>query len=329
MEVTNPFFSIIILCWNSNPTILRCLEALNAQTIQDFEILLIDNGSTEPISSELVGKYPHLTINFFRLEHNIGFAGGNNFATSHAAGNYLVLLNADAFPNQDWLENICKGILKHPNCFYASKLIMNNCPERLDGTGDVYHVSGLVWRKSHNTLISSFPEQEMEVFSACGAAAVYPINAYRQVNGFDDDYFSYVEDIDLGFRLRLIGYRCIYLPNAVVHHLGSGSTSRRSDLSVYYGQRNLVWTFVKDMPGIFLWLLLPLHLLTNLILLALAIFRRQGLITLRAKRDALLKLPEMFNKRKQIQSTRTAPTRKLMSVMDWSPFSPINKLIHK
>ena len=329
MDMKNPIFSIIILCWNSNPTITLCLEALNAQTINDFEILLIDNGSTEPISSDLVGKFPHLSIRFFRLEHNIGFAGGNNFATSHAAGNYLVLLNADAFPDEDWLEYIRRGILKYPNCFYASKLIMENSPERLDGTGDVYHVSGLVWRKSHNTLISSLPDQEMEVFSACGAAAVYPITAYRLVNGFDDDYFSYVEDIDLGFRLRLIGYRCIYLPSAVVHHVGSGSTSRRSDLSVYYGQRNLVWTFVKDMPGIFLWLLLPLHLLTNLILLALAVFRRQGLITLRAKWDALLKLPKMLNKRKQIQSSRTVPTRKLMSMMDWSPISPINKLIHK
>jgi GT2 family glycosyltransferase len=327
--MTNPFFSIIILCWNSNSTIALCLESLNAQTNQDFEILLIDNGSTEPIPSELVEKYPHLTIKLFRLEDNVGFAGGNNFAATHASGNYLVLLNADAFPNQDWLDNIRNGISKYPNCFYASKLIMGNSPERLDGTGDVYHVSGLVWRKSHNTLISSFPDREMEVFSACGAAAVYPINAYRLVNGFDDDYFSYVEDIDLGFRLRFIGYRCIYLPNAVVQHVGSGSTSRRSDLSVYYGQRNLVWTYLKDMPGIFVWLLLPLHLLTNLLLIALGISRKQGLISLRSSRDALLKLPEVLQKRKKVQSTRTIPILKLMSRLDWNPFSPLNKLIHQ
>ena len=329
MELTNPLFSIIILCWNSNATISLCLDALNKQTNQDFEILLLDNGSPEPISGALIEEYPLQRIRLFTLENNIGFAGGNNYASQQARGNYLVLLNADAFPNQDWLENIHKGILKYPNSFYASKLIMKNSPERLDGTGDVYHVSGLVWRKSHGRLITSFPDREMEVFSACGAAAVYPINAYRLVDGFDDDFFSYVEDIDLGFRLQLIGYRCIYLPGAVVHHLGSGSTYQRSDLSVYYGQRNVIWTFVKDMPGLLFWLLLPIHILTNLIMMTLAIFRKQGLITFRAKLDALHKMPVMLRKRKQIQGSRSAATQKLISVMDWNPFSPINELIHR
>jgi len=329
MDQEHPFFSISILYWNSDQTIDACLDALNAQTDQDFEILLIDNGSTQPISRRLIEKYSRLPINLFTLEHNFGFAGGNNFASAKAKAEYLVLLNADAFPRPDWLENIRDEIRHHPGCFFSSKLIMANDPCRLDGTGDIYHVSGLVWRRSYNTKISSFPEKEQEVFSACGAAAVYPLNAFKQVNGFDEDYFSYVEDIDLSFRLRIRGYKCIYLPNAVVNHVGYGSTYRRSDLAVYYGQRNLVWTFFKNMPGIFVWILAPLHLLSNLLMITLGIFRRQGKITIKSKWDALRNLTLIFQKRKLVQSTRSVPIHRLLLAMDWNPISPMIKLIHK
>jgi GT2 family glycosyltransferase len=328
MDKVHPLFSILILCWNSNQTIVSCLDALDAQTIQDFEIILVDNGSTEPISKELLIRYSHLSIDFYTLEHNIGFAGGNNFAASHAKADYLVLLNADAFPNPDWLDSIRKGIIKYPNCFYASKLIMADHHERMDGMGDVYHVSGIVWRRSHNTLISKVNDREQEVFSSCGAAAVFPVSAFKQVNGFDEDYFSYNEDTDLGFRMRLMGYKCMYLPDAVVYHIGSGSTSRRSDLSVYYGQRNLVWTFIKDMPGIVVWILAPVHLLGNLLMIVLAIFRRQGAVTIRAKWDALRNISAIIRKRKVVQNTRSVPVQQLLRVMDWNPFSPISKLIH-
>ena len=329
MNIAKPYFSIIILCWNSSQTISTCLEALNVQTSQDFEILLIDNGSTQPLPKDLFEKFPNLNIQFYALEHNAGFAGGNNFAAKHARGEYLVLLNADAFPKRDWLENIRAGIKKYPQSFIACKQIMADHPERLDGSGDVYHVSGLAWRKAYNTLISHASDREGEVFSACGAAAAYPSDAFHHVNGFDEDYFSYIEDVDLSFRLRSLGYKCVYLPDAVVYHVGSGSTGRRSDLAVYYGQRNLVWTFVKDMPGISMWLFAPLHVLTNLLQLVLAVFRRQGKVTLKAKLDAVRGLTEVLRKRKEIQRSRSVSAYSLLREMDWNPLSPIIKLIHK
>src|SRR4030042_3389996 len=135
MDQEHPFFSISILYWNSDQTIDACLDALNAQTDQDFEILLIDNGSTQPISRRLIEKYSRLPINLFTLEHNFGFAGGNNFASAKAKGEYLVLLNADDFPGPDWLENIRDEIRHHPGCFFSSQLIMANDPCRLDGPG--------------------------------------------------------------------------------------------------------------------------------------------------------------------------------------------------
>lgn len=329
MDKAKPYFSVIILCWNNNRTIHACLQALSAQSFQDFEILLVDNGSNEPVSTDLTQSYSNMDIQFFTLEQNIGFAGGNNFAAARARGEYLVLLNADAFPEPEWLQNIRQGIAKHPKSFFASRLVMADHPERLDGTGDVYHASGMAWRKAFNTLAAPRNEREEEAFSACAAAAAYPAEAYRRVNGFDEDFFSYIEDVDLGFRLRLLGYRCIYLPRAIVSHVGSGSTERRSDLAVYYGQRNLVWTFIKDMPGASVWLLAPLHLLANLLQLILAIFRRQGRITLQAKIGAIRGLAAVLKKRQQVQNSRAVPGYKILLRMDWNPIAPLVKLIHR
>ena len=104
MNKEQPIFSIIILFWNNHQTIATCLDALSAQTIQDFEIIIVDNGSNEPLSKALLSKYPNLSVECYTLEKNIGFAGGNNFAASHARANHLVLLNADAFPTRIGLK---------------------------------------------------------------------------------------------------------------------------------------------------------------------------------------------------------------------------------
>jgi GT2 family glycosyltransferase len=325
----HPFYSIIIPYWNSSQTIRPCLDALSAQSYPDFELLLVDNGSTVPMAADLAVVYPHLPLQLFRLEKNTGFAAVNNFAATKASGEYLVLLNTDAFPAADWLEQLRRAIRQYPGCFFASRLIMAQHPELMDGSGDVYHASGLAWRKAYNTPVASDGDQDREVFSACAAAAVYPLEAYRKVGGFDEDFFSYSEDVDLGFRLRLAGYRCMYIPLARVNHLGSASTSRRSDFSVYYGHRNLVWTFIKDVPGVWVWLLAPFHVAINLLMIALGISRKQGKIMLQAKLDALRGIPVMWKKRRLVQSSRVVPSASLLRVMDWNPFSPLIKLLRR
>ena len=322
-----PFFSIIILYWNNQEYIHRCLQSLHSQTYKNFEVILINNGSDQPLPEKLESFFPK--INYQKISENIGFSAGNNYGAKIAKGKYLVTLNADAFPEPDWLEKVFSSIDSYPNCSFASKLVMVNDPTRLDGTGDVYHFSGLVWRKNYNRLIDNVKLKEGEVFSACGAAAVYPIEAFDQVGGFDEDYFAYVEDVDLGFRLRLAGYRCIFLPEAIVHHVGSGSTGKRSDFSVYYGQRNLVWTFFKNMPGILFWILLPIHFFTNVLIIIFSFLRKQGKITLIAKYDAYLKKSSILKKRNSIQKTAEFSESNLLASIDWNPVSPILKIFQK
>src|SRR6185436_15150615 len=123
-------------------------------------------------------------------------------------------------------------------CF-ASELRMAGDPRLLDGAGDVYHVSGLSWRRGHQRPLSGLGTERREVFSPCAAAALYRRDVLAAVGGFDESLFCYFEDIDLGFRLRLEGHRCLYVPGAVVHHVGSALSGRRSAFTVYHGHRNL------------------------------------------------------------------------------------------
>lgn len=156
-----------------------------------------------------------------------------------------------------------------------------------------------------------------KIFCPSAAAALYRRIALDQIGGFDDDYFCYVEDVDLGFRLRLAGYSAVYVPDAIVRHIGSATTGgQHSDFAVYHGHRNLVWTYIKDMPGILFWALLPLHLILNLVTVVYFGIRGQGRVILRAKWDAVVGIPKMWRKRHVIQQNRVASVIDIWKVLD-------------
>jgi GT2 family glycosyltransferase len=327
--MTSPFFSIIVLYWNSAKYLAENLSALARQTWQDFEVILLDNGSQQPPDPKVLAQFPELPLRMITSENNLGFAPGNNFAARSARGEYIVLLNSDAFPQPDWLEQVYAGIQRHPNAFFASRLLIADDPQRLDGEWNVVHATGLVWRRAHGRPLSAAWTQERAVLSACAAAGVYPHAAFEAAGGFDEDFFAYMEDVDLDFRLQLLGYPCYYLPKAVVRHAGSGSTAPRSDLVVFYGHRNLVWTFIKDMPGwLFCTMLLP-HLLVNLLYLLVALFFPFRGAMVRAKWEALKGLPTAWKKRRAVQRKRKVSVRTVAGLLEWNPFAPLIKLTYR
>jgi GT2 family glycosyltransferase len=131
---------------------------------------------------------------------------------------------------------------------------------------------------------------------------LYRRDAFEELGGFDEQFFCYFEDVDLGFRLRLRGHRCVYIHSAVVRHVSSASSGYRSDFAVYHGERNAVWTFVKNMPAPLLWLYLPQHLALNLAALLFYPMRGQGKSVWRAKMDALRGLPAVLKQRRRVQA---------------------------
>ena len=310
-------FALIVVNWNSWDLLSRCLEKLRTQTFQDFTVLVIDNASEHPAPQGLLDRHGNVTL--IRNRSNVGFAAANNQAFALLKDTeWVALLNPDAFPEANWLQRLIEAAAENPGfSMFASRQLMEGSRHLMDGDGDAYHISGLVWREGHGSKQFYAPPQTREIFSACAAAGFYRKDALSSANGFDEDFFCYVEDVDIGFRLRLMGHRCLLIPNAVVHHIGSASTgSQHSDFAVYHGHRNLVWTFVKNMPGALFWLLLPLHLLMNLVTVAVFIARGQGKVILRAKRDAIKGLPRAWAKRKQIQAGRVATIGEIWRVLD-------------
>lgn len=308
--------SIVIVNWNSWKLLDRCLHALAQQTWQGFKVVVIDNASTQPVPETFLER--HAGIEFIWSNRNLGFAAANNLVIRNQAdAEWVALLNPDAFPEPDWLARLMEATQQHPGyAAFGSRQLIAGSEHLLDGDGDAYHISGLVWREGHGKAVASAKQEVREIFSPCAAAALYRRDALLETGGFDEDFFCYVEDVDLGFRLRLMGYRSLLVPAAVVRHIGSATSGgRRSDFAVYHGHRNLVWCYVKNMPPALFWLLLPLHLAMNLAVIIAYILRGQACVILKAKRDALHGLPSMWKKRKPIQSGRTAGYAEIWRIM--------------
>jgi len=313
----SPLVSVILVTWNSAAYLPRCLDSLAAQTFQNFEVIVVDNGSSDGCVTDLEARWPTLNLRLTLLPRNTGFSAANNLGAALAQGQWLALLNTDAFPEPDWLQNLLQAAADHPDFrFFASRQLSALDASRLDGDGDAYHVSGLAWRWGLGHPAALRGQENREVFGACAAAALYWRASFLKIGGFDEDLFSYLEDVDLSFRLRLTGNRCLYVANAVVHHIASASLGLTSDFALYHANRNLVWIWVRNMPTSFLWRFWPQHLLANWIYVLYYLLRGRGKILLRAKWDALRGLNQALQKRKITQAERTASDAELLAVME-------------
>jgi len=322
VPVPRPAISIVIVCWNSAAYLPRCLEALSRQSARDFEVIVIDSGSAEGAPVGLSEAYPALHIRTEALPSNIGFAAANNLGARLAQGTWLALLNPDAFPEPGWLAELVNAAASNPGAFFASRQLKATEPGVLDGEGDEYHVSGLAWRRNYALPIYAALGSQ-ETFSACAAAAMYSRQDFLDAGGFDEDFFAYLEDVDLGFRLRLLGLKCVFVPAAVVSHVGSASTGQGSDFAVYHGHRNMVWTFVKDMPALLFWIYLPLAAVMHLFDVLDYSLRGRWHVIWRAKLDAIRGLPAVLEKRRRVQSGRIASNAEIHRAMCRNLLAPL------
>jgi GT2 family glycosyltransferase len=313
-ELSEPRVGVVVVSYNPGPHLARCLEAVGGQTLAPQRVIVVDNGSADGGLAGLGGLAGEREI--VALGRNTGFAAGANRGVERAADcDWVALLNPDAFPEPGWLEALVRHARERPEvALLASRQLIADDPSRLDGAGDVYAVSGLAWRRFFGRPAGEASSPE-EVFSPCAAAALYRRDALVDAFGFDESFFCYFEDVDLAFRMRLRGHRCLYVPDAVVHHVGSAVSGRHSAFSLYHGHRNLVWTWWKNMPGPLVAAYLPHHVALTAV--SLVHFAARGLFrpVFRAKRDALRGLPAVLAQRRRTQATRVATARDLRRVM--------------
>ncbi len=295
----------IVVNWNAGNMLQRSITSLTKQTRCLDRIIVVDNNSQDRSLDHLAPF--GLRIEILRLQNNTGFAAANNVGIAKASDcEWVALLNPDAIAEPNWLKYLLDAAATNPAyTSFASRMLCSDNPSTLDGAGDVYHFTGFSWRRGYGWDADRRYLRPEEVFSACAGAALYHRDALMEIGGFDESFFCYMEDVDLGFRLRLRGHHCLYVPTAVVRHVGSASTGKNSDVSVYYGHRNLVWVFFKNMPASLLVLFLLPHVLANMFSIAAYAVRGRERIILRAKYDAIEGLRHIFRQRKQVQRKRT------------------------
>lgn len=312
-----PKVSVLIVNYQAGDRLRRCLDHLAAQTFRDFEVIVVDNGSSDgSIETARASAQPFALVD---PGGNVGFAAGNNRGAERARGEWLALLNPDAYADPDWLERLLAAAARYPWAdAFGSLQIDAAAPERLDGAGDVFHALGVPYRGHFGWPIGARPTADGETFAPCAAAALYRRSTFLALGGFDERFFCYGEDVDLGFRLRLSGGRVIQVADAVVHHEGSGISGRQSDFTIYYGNRNRVWLAFKNMPGALYWPLLPFQIAATLVLLARSIRRGQGAVYFRALRDGYLRLFELAGSRAALQRARRASVGEIARAMTWS-----------
>jgi GT2 family glycosyltransferase len=312
--VSSETVGVLIVNWNSGTLLGRCLDTLGEQRRRPDRILVVDNASEDGSEQSVSGREG---VGLLRMPRNLGFAEANNAGVRELTDcKWVALLNPDAFADPGWLEALMAHAGRYPEvASLASRQILADQPDLLDGTGDVYTVAGLAWRRDHGRPANAGGLASGDVFGACAAAALYRRDIFVECGGFDARYFCYFEDVDLAFRLRLRGFRCLYVADAIVHHVGSALTGFRSDFAVFHGQRNMVWTFFKDMPGGLLFRYLPHHILVNLASLVILGVRGQGGTALRAKWAALRGLRPIIASRGILHSERTASSAQVREAM--------------
>lgn len=313
-----PAATVAVVAYRSGATLVRCLERLAAQTFRDFELVLIDNASPDGEARAAARIVPGTRL--IENAENLGFAGACNQAAREGRGRWLVLLNPDAYPQPDWLAELMAATARWPGVSsFTSRQVMDEDPGVLDGLGDVMSLPCIPYRGGY---LQRDPGDtpEGQVFSPCGAAMMIDRRLFLDVGGFDESFFCYCEDVDLGYRLQLAGEPTVLVPGAVVQHVGSASSGgSKSEFALFHGYRNRFWVLVKDTPGLLLPLVLPAHLLTAAYIATRKPNRRYLGVTLKAYRAALAGLGEVLKQRKAVQAARRRSALAIARTMTWNP----------
>jgi len=312
-----PRITVVIVNYNSGARLEKCLAHMARQTFADFETIVVDNASSDGSAQAANGA--EIPVTLINAGSNLGFAAANNLAAKKARGEWLAFLNPDAYAAPDWLAEFVAAAERYRGVdAFGSAQLNADEPSRIDGAGDVCHAFGLIYRGHLGFAADALPE-DGEVFSACAAAAFYRRETFQKLGGFDERFFCYCEDMDLGFRLRLAGGRAVQMARAVVLHEGSGVSGRRSDFTVYHGARNRRWVYYKNAPYAVLLALAPIHLAVDLLMLARAAAGGAGAAYWRGLRDGIAAMRTVRMAGAEARKEKKISNKEIIRLLTWSP----------
>jgi GT2 family glycosyltransferase len=311
-----PKASVIILNYNGRHLLEECLESLFTQVFQDFEIIVVDNGSTDGSAAFLEERCGR-RIRLIRNRENLGFAEGNNIGIAAAEGEYIALLNNDTVADRMWLAELLLAAERSGDDFgmWASKILLYDRRDMIDTAGHLIYPDGLNRGRGKNETDRGQYDREEEVFFPSGCAALYDKKMLDEIGAFDGEFFAYGDDTDLGIKARLAGWKCLYVPTSFVYHKSSATAGAYSPLKAYLVERNRVWVLIKYFPFGSI-LLSPFYTLFRYTLLTYGVLTGRGTagrfvegssafelvrVLIRAYCDALGKMPLMIRKRKEFK----------------------------
>ena len=251
--------TIVIPNYNGMRYLPGCLESLGGQTDQDFEVLMIDNGSTDGSVEWVRAHYPSVKIRAYY--RNTGFCRAVNAGIRISRAQYVLLLNNDVVCDPEMVSFLHRAMERRPGAFSCcARLLQMADPGKIDDAGDFYHVLGWGFARGKGESSKLFLKEE-KIFACCAACAIYRRSMLVQTGLFDERHFAYLEDIDIGWRALRRGFENWYIPAAIVYHAGSATSgSRHNAFKVRLASRNNIWTIKKNMA--------PLQIALNLPLLA-------------------------------------------------------------
>ena len=323
-----PNVSIIVLNYNGKHLLGECLDSLRNQAYKNIEIILVDNGSTDGSADFLNERYKD-SITLIQNNENLGFAEGNNIGINASSGNYVALLNNDAVADSHWLGELVKaaGESGKPYGMWASKIMFYNNRNMIDTAGHLIFPDGLNRGRGKGETDSGQYDRKEEVFFPSGCAALYAKEMLDRIGGFDSDFFAYGDDTDIGIKARLAGWKCLYVPTAVVYHKSSATAGAYSPFKAYLVERNRVWILLKYFPPLRIFFSL-FYTVLRLTLQAYGAFAGIGAagrfvegssklallkVLFKAYCDALAKLPLMLKKRKDFKVHIKTPQEEFSS----------------
>ena len=276
--------SVVIPNYNGIRYLKNCLLSLQKCEGEDFEVIVVDNGSTD--GSDLLPDSLKLNVRLIKLNENTGFAHAVNVGIREAKGEYVILLNNDTEVESGFVRKLTEALKKNRKAFSASAMMVDmNNREVLDGAGDYYCALGWAFAYGKGKKTEEC-DKSRKIFSSCAGACIYD-KAKLEITGlFDELHFAYLEDVDLGYRARIAGFDNIYEPAAVVYHARSGfSGSRYNEFKIKLSSRNSVYLILKNMPILQLIINLPFIVFGYLIKTLFFVLKGYGKVYLKGLLD--------------------------------------------
>jgi GT2 family glycosyltransferase len=297
-EIQYPLVSVVIVNYNGLKFLKECIQSLIAQTYKNLEIIVVDNASSDNSIEYLRSDFKGLQI--IENSINLGFAGGVNTGIKNSHGEFIMTLNNDAWADPQCIEHLLLGMVDdHRTGMCAAKMLFPD--KRINSAGICIARSGAAWDRGMFEADRGQYGKLEEIFGPCAGAALYRKDMFDEIGLFDEDFFLYMEDVDLAFRGRLAGWKCMFIPGAVVYHLHGGTAGFKSDLTIYYGNRNILWWPVKNYPFFTLLASLPWILGRTVGLIPYYAYHGKGKVILKSKIDGFSGIPMMLKKRKDIR----------------------------